>query len=64
MRSDNEKKETEEMKPQLIKSISAEFGLSIQRIGAIGFWDALEEDLQKYDELGIEVIVVDKDDEQ
>ena len=52
------------MKPQLIKSISAEFGLSIQRIGAIGFWDALEEDLQKYDELGIEVLVVDKDDEQ
>lgn len=84
--------------------ISAEFGLSIQRTGAIGFWnalidsskktiglyptekigfesivsicpanrltilvtdwDALEEDLQKYDELGIEVIVVDKDDEQ
>jgi len=24
-------------------------------------WDASEEDLQKYDEQGIEVIVVDKD---
>ena len=81
--------------------ISAEFGLSIQRTGAISFWnelidsskktiglyptekigyesivsicpanrlntlitdwDASEEDLQKYDEQGIEVIVVDKD---
>ena len=81
--------------------ISAEFGLSIQRTGAISFWNALidsskktiglyptekigyesivsicpanrlntlitdwdasEEDLQKYDEQGIEVIVVDKD---
>lgn len=80
--------------------ISAEFGLSIQRTGAISFWNALidssrktiglyptekigfdsivsicpasrldvmitdweasEEDLQKYDELGIEVILVEK----
>lgn len=81
--------------------ISAEFGLSIQRTGAISFWNALidsskktiglyptekigyesivsicpanrlstlitdwdasEEDLKKYDEMGIEVIVVDND---
>lgn len=81
--------------------ISAEFGLSIQRTGAISFWNALidsskktiglyptekigfesivsicpanrlttmitdweasEEDLQKYDDLGIEVILVDKE---
>lgn len=81
--------------------ISAEFGLSIQRTGAISFWNALidsskktiglfptekigyesivsicpanrltslitdwdacEEDLQKFDEQGIEVVVVDKE---